>query len=265
MLARLARQYPAMLRTGFAYMSAYRAEVVIWILSTTMPLIMYAMWASIAREAPIGRFDEAAFASYFLAMLIVRQLSSAYIVWELNDAIRTGRLSMLLVRPVHPLVYYTAEHAGAIPLRAAVLLPLTLLAFALLPGLRFSSEPAHVALALLSVGLAFLLNFLLQALIGLVALYTQQSLSVMDAYFGVWAVLSGYLFPLELIPNLAQVAAWLPFRAMGSLPAEILLGHLDGPGVLFGLGAQLAWLLAAFTALAFAWPRALRRYEAFGS
>lgn len=265
MLARLARQYPAMLRTGFAYMSAYRAEVVIWILSTTMPLIMYAMWASIAREAPVGRFDEAAFASYFLAMLIVRQLSSAYIVWELNDLIRTGRLSMLLLRPVHPLVYYTAEHAGAIPLRAAVLLPLTLLALLFIPGVRFSAAPEHLALAALTVGLAFLLNFLIQALIGLVALYTQQSLSVMDAFFGVWAILSGYLFPLELIEPLARVAVWLPFRAMGSLPAEILLGHLDGDDLWWGVAVQLGWLLTAFAALALLWPRALRRYEAFGS
>lgn len=254
-----------MLRTGFAYMSAYRAEVVIWILSTTMPLIMYAMWASIAREAPVGRFDEAAFASYFLAMLIVRQLSSAYIVWELNDAIRTGRLSMLLLRPVHPLVYYTAEHAGAIPLRAAVLLPITLLALLLIPGVHFSSEPEHLLLALVTVGLAFLLNFLLQALMGLIALYTQQSLSVMDAFFGVWAILSGYLFPLELIGPLAQVAVWLPFRAMGSLPAEILLGHLDGAGILFGVLVQLGWLTLAFAALSLFWPRAMRRYEAFGS
>lgn len=254
-----------MLRTGFAYMSAYRAEVVIWILSTTMPLIMYAMWASIAREAPVGRFDEAAFASYFLAMLIVRQLSSAYIVWELNDAIRTGRLSMLLLRPVHPLVYYTAEHAGAIPLRAAVLLPITLLALLLIPGVRFSSAPEHLFFAALTVGLAFLLNFLLQALMGLIALYTQQSLSVMDAFFGVWAILSGYLFPLELIGPLAQVAVWLPFRAMGSLPAEILLGHLDGGGISFGVLVQLGWLSITFAALYVLWPRAMRRYEAFGS
>lgn len=254
-----------MLRTGFAYMSAYRAEVVIWILSTTMPLIMYAMWASIAREAPVGRFDEAAFASYFLAMLIVRQLSSAYIVWELNDVIRTGRLSMLLLRPVHPLLYYTAEHAGAMPLRAIVLVPITILALVLLPGVRFSSEPLHIFLAVLTVGFAFLLNYLLQALMGLIALYTQQSLSVMDAFFGLWAILSGYLFPLELVPALAEVAAWLPFRAMGSLPAEILLGHLDAKAIVFGITVQLAWLALAYVTLLLTWPRAMRRYEAFGS
>ena len=71
------KMFPTMLRIGFADLFAYRAQVFIWILTTTMPLVMYAMWSSLAREAPLGRFDEATFAGYFLSTLVVRQLSSS--------------------------------------------------------------------------------------------------------------------------------------------------------------------------------------------
>src|SRR5690349_10668126 len=113
-------KFPAMLRVGFASMVAYRAEIVIWILTTTMPLIMYSVWSTIAREAPLGRFDERTFAGYFLVSMIVRQLSGSWVVWELNEEIRSGRLSVSLLKPVHPFWLLAAENLSAIPLRVLV-------------------------------------------------------------------------------------------------------------------------------------------------
>lgn len=259
------RAFPTMLRVGFANMVVYRAEILIWILTTTMPLIMFAMWSTVAREAPIGRFDEGMFASYFLAMLIVRQLASSWVVWEINDRIRSGSLSMLLLRPVHPLLYFAAENLSAIPLRLVVLAPIVALAIHLMPGIQLSTDPVHVALALWTMSIAWLLTFLFQALIGLLALYTQQSLAFQEAWFGLWALLSGYLIPLELIPGLARVAEWLPFRSMGALPVELVLGHLGTEALLRGLLVQAAWVVIGAAALLAAWPRAMRRFEAYGS
>ena len=71
-----ARALPTMFRVGFAEAVAYRAEFFVWILTTTMPLIMLALWSAVAHEAPIGRFREGDFVAYFLATFIVRQLTS---------------------------------------------------------------------------------------------------------------------------------------------------------------------------------------------
>ena len=40
-LARAARAYPTLLRVGFAEAVAYRAEMLVWMLATTMPLESY--------------------------------------------------------------------------------------------------------------------------------------------------------------------------------------------------------------------------------
>lgn len=259
------KMVPTFLKVGVAEMTAYRVEVVIWILTTTLPLIMFAMWSTVARQAPVGRFDEAMFASYFLSTLIVRQMSGAWIVWVMNHEIRTGALSMALLKPVHPLLYHAAANIGAWPIRIAVLVPITALAYWGIDGIAFSSDPLHIALFCTCVFGAWALSFVVQALIGLLALYTEQSLSFQDAWFGLWAILSGYLIPLELMPSVEPIARWLPFRSMGSLPTEIILGHVERADLAMDVAIQGGWLLALVTLLAVAWPRAMRRFEAYGN
>jgi ABC-2 type transport system permease protein len=264
-MIREARMMPALLRAGFALMVVYRAEIVIWILTTTMPLIMYALWSTLAREAPLGRFDETMFAAYFLAMLVVRQLSSAWVVWELNDRIRSGRLSLDLLRPLNPLLTLAADNLAAMPTRALVLIPIVASAVLLLPPMPFSAEPAHWLLAIWATIFSWLLAFLFQSMIGLLALYTQQSLAFQDAWFGIWALASGYLIPLEIFPGLRQIAIWLPFRSIGGLSTEIALGHLEGAALIQGLVSQLVWVAIALAFLTWWWPRAMRRFEAYGA
>lgn len=257
--------FPTMLRVGFADLSAYRAQVVIWILTTTMPLVMYAMWSTVAREAPLGRFDETTFAGYFLATLVVRQLSASWVVWELNETIRSGSLSSLLLRPVHPLLFMAAENLSALPFRIIVLAPVVAAAFYFLPVKdAFHFGLLEVVLFFWTAALAWVLIFFVQAMIGTLALYTQQSLAFQDAWFGLWAILSGYLIPLELMPGVEKIAVWLPFRAMGSLPTEIILGHLQGEALAQGIGAQLMWVLICLVVMRGVWSRAVRRFEAYG-
>ena len=251
-------------KIGFAEAMAYRGEVLIWILSTTMPLIMYAMWSTLAAEAPLGRFDEPTFAAYFLSTLVVRELSAAWVVWELNWTIRTGALSPLLLRPYHPLSYFALMNLAVLPFRIAVLMPVVVIAWASLPPLPYALTLAHLTLFVWTAFWAWVLTFAVQCMFGVLALYTQQSLSFQDAWFGVWSLLSGYLVPLSLVPGLQSVANWLPFRAMGSLPTEIILGHLDGASLWQGLIAQMIWVVAILLLVQAVWRTALRRFEAYG-
>ena len=99
-VARAVRAMPAMFRIGFAELVAYRAEMVVWILSATMPLIMLALWNSVVAEAPIAGFGPTEITRYFAATLVVRQLTGAWLVWHLNWMIRTGGLSAKLLRPI---------------------------------------------------------------------------------------------------------------------------------------------------------------------
>jgi ABC-2 type transport system permease protein len=113
-----------MLRVGLAEMVAYRSELVIWILTSSAALFMLLVWDGVAAVGAVKGYDQPAFARYFTAGLVVRQLTSAWVVWELNQQIRTGGLSPALLKPLHPLLYRAAENLVAIPFRIAVLVPL---------------------------------------------------------------------------------------------------------------------------------------------
>ena len=122
-MGRLLRLYPALLRTGFASALAYRAEFLVWVLTTNMPLINLALWAAVSRSGPVGSYGQADFVAYFLATQVVRLMTGCWVVWEITEEVRQGTLGMRLLRPVHPLLAYSAENVAATPLRAAVSLP----------------------------------------------------------------------------------------------------------------------------------------------
>ena len=123
------RALPTLLRVGFAEAIAYRAEMLVWVLATTMPLVMLMLWTAVAEVAPVlsasGRtWSSGGFVAYFLVVFIVRQLVSSWASWEINFEVRQGLLSMRLLRPIHPIISFAAQNLAYMPLRLVVSLPI---------------------------------------------------------------------------------------------------------------------------------------------
>lgn len=265
-VARTARAMPAMFRIGFAELVAYRAEMVIWILSATMPLIMLALWNSVVAEAPIAGFGPTEITRYFAATLVVRQLTGAWVLWHLNWMIRSGGLSAKLLRPINPLVYEAVTMLAAMPLRMVVLAPMMVGLVLWRPELV--AWPGWPAMGLfgLSVLLAWLMSFLVQGLFGMLAFWTDQSQGMFGVWFVLWMLLSGYIAPLEMFPQPVQAAlAWSPFRGMIAVPVELLGGFLSPRDALFDIGVQVVWTLILASTSVLVWKRGIRRYGAFGA
>ncbi|AKU92052.1 ABC transporter permease [Vulgatibacter incomptus] len=261
----LLRAIPSLMRVGFAEAVAYRAEFLVWILATNMPLIMLLLWSAVAKEAPVGRFGEAEFGAYFLATLIVRLVTSSWVIWDLNFEIRQGTIGMRLLRPLHPFVWYAAENLAALPMRAMVALPVAAIALLWLGAGQLNPDP--VAWAIVPVALigAWAMTFCAMAMIGSLGLLWESSLSVFQLWLGLYFVIGGYVLPLELLPDwLYAVVRWLPFRYLLSFPVETMLGLIDRREALGALAVQWGYA-ALFLAGALAvWRRGLARYSAFG-
>ena len=80
---------------------------------------------------------------------------------------------------------------------------------------------SHLALFAVSVSLAWMLSFLVQALFGMASFWLDQSLGLFGVWFAAWGLFSGYVAPTALFPEAVQpILYWLPFRGMLGLPVE---------------------------------------------
>jgi ABC-2 type transport system permease protein len=264
-LAHAMRAFPALLRVGFADAVAYRAEFLVWVLAYTMPIIMLALWTAVAREAPVGRFGERQFQAYFLATLVVRLATGAWVIWDMNMEVRQGTLQKRLLRPIHPIITYLAENMAAVPMRIVVVTPITAASLAWVGLAALSDDWRQLCVVPLSFLGGFLLNFFSMASIGALALYFESSISAFELWLGLYTVLSGYVMPLEFFPSYLRGAInLLPFRQLLAFPVENLLGLCSVEQSMRDLGLQWGYALF-FAVLAFwLWRGGVKRYAAFG-
>ena len=265
MIRRVIRAYPTLLGVGLSEVVAYRAEFLVWILTTNMPLVMLAIWHAVAKDGAVGRFDQEEFTAYYLAVQAVRLLTSTWVVWQMSMEIRDGTLSAKLLRPIHPLFAYSAEHLAAVPLRALVVSPIiAVLIYA--AGDRLAiHDPALLAIFFTSLLGAWLLIFFTMVLLGALAFYIESALGLFELWLGVHAIFSGYLIPLEVLPPwIRGVTRVLPFRYMLGFPVETLVGLETRAAALGDLGLQWAWVLVFFAFGLLVWRAGVRRFSAYG-
>ena len=266
---RTLRALPTLMRVGFAEAIAYRAEMLVWVLSTTMPLIMLMVWTAVAEASPVQgvsvSWSSPRLVAYFLSVFVVRQMTSSWAAWEINWEVRQGVLSMRLLRPLHPLVSYMTSNIAYFPQRFVVTAPVVVV-IALTKASDFITHDVALwgVLALSLVG-AWLITFFANAAIGTLSLYFESSLRLMEIYLVLFFVMSGYLFPLDLFPGWLRVLTqWLPFRYQIGLPVEIITGALTLPQALELLARQWAWAVVMVGGAFLLWNRGVKRYQAYG-
>jgi ABC-2 type transport system permease protein len=265
-LGRAMRAFPTLLRIGVAEVVAYRAEFLVWILTTNMPLVMLALWHAVAADGPVGRFDQTQFTAYYLGVLAVRLATSNWMAWQMSMEIRDGTLSSKLLRPIHPLYSYAADHLSAIPMRVLVVSPIVVALMVTSWGRLVRHDPRLLLILLASLVGAWLLVYFSMVLLGSIAFFVDSAMGAFELWIGVHALFSGYLIPLEVLRGWmgTRVVDLLPFRFMLAFPVEVLVGLMSPGAALRELGAQ--WLYVAVTGVLAlrVWRAGIRRYAAFG-
>jgi ABC-2 type transport system permease protein len=263
---RTLRALPTLLRVGVAETVAYRAEFLIWILTMTMPLVMLGLWTSVADEKQFESYNSAKFVAYYLAMLIVRNLTGTWVGWQLGEEIRLGTMSMRLLRPIHPFFAFAASHLAAVPFRSVVAVPIAIALLASSGSDALVTDPVQLALVVPSLFFAWLMTFALLFAIGSLAFFLTQTMAIANMYFGVFTVLSGYLVPLELMPDWVQrVASWTPFPSMLSAPVHMLIHRQSLGDIATLLATQAGWTAGSVALAAVVWRIGVRRFEGVGA
>lgn len=259
------RKTKALFIRAFSLMTEYRAEVIIWMLASSLPLIMMMIWMGLAESGPVGGYSASDFALYFLSVFFVRQMTTVWVLWELEREIRLGEMSPKLLRPFNPFWQHALDNLA----EKTVRFPIVLIPVAL--GLWFTGmrpQFALLGLVLFAIALilAWLLRFNRQYGFGLLAFWTDQVTGLEQVWFALYIAFSGAILPLDLLPEgLQRIIMFTPFPYKVDFPVQLLLGNLTGTEILRGFAIQGFWVIAFILLRMLLWKRGLKRYGATGA
>jgi ABC-2 type transport system permease protein len=259
------RKARALFIKAFAVMTEYRAEVIIWMLAASLPLIMMLIWMGLAEDGPVGSYSAQDFAVYFLAVFFVRQLTVVWVIWELEREIRLGELSPKLLRPLDPywqhLMDNLAEKAVRLPI---VFIPVVLGLW--LTGASITFRASSLLFFIAAVVFALMIRFNRQYSFGLLTFWTDQVTGLEQVWFALYIALSGAVIPLDLLPEgLQGIIMFTPFPYKIAFPVQLLLGRLSSEEIMRGFAIQLFWVVVFILLRLFLWRRGLQRYGATGA
>lgn len=262
----LLKKYRALTRRSLDVMIEYRASILIWFIVGTFPLVMLAVWLSMAEDGPIGTYNAGDFVSYYLLALYIRQMTSAWVSWVLDGEIREGVLALKLLHPLNPIHDYLAENLADKVLRLFIVTPVLLVFAVLIPGVHYALTPLNLILFLLALAVAWFIRFMVEYIVGILSFWISQATTIQDIFWMFFLLLGGVVAPLDLLPAwLASIAQYLPFRFMMSFPIEIMLGRISGAELLTGFLVGLAWIFVFQLIYRLLWRRGLRIFGAYGS
>ena len=250
---------------SYAEMMEYRAEILLWILSSIMPFVLMGVWMQASAGAP-GRLGmtPAEFARYFLCVFLIRQLTLVWVIYEFERHVVQGTLSARLLHPIDPFWRFFCDHLAERLARLPFLALVTAVFFALYPASFWVPSLRSLALALACLLMAFLLRFIMQYAFAMIAFWSERANAIEDLWFFAYLFLSGYLAPLTLFPEpVRRLAEWTPFPYLIYMPARILMGQPTA--VLRGLTVSAVWAVLFFIMYRVLWRAGLKRYSGMGA
>ncbi len=262
------RAYRALLVAGFQNASQYRLTLFLYVFfSVLRPIIFLAAWVAVAaaRGGSVGSFSVTDFATYYIALTVVLHLALSWNAYEFEFQVRQGRLSPLLLRPLHPIHYAVVENLVWKLFTVVALVPVLALT-AVTFGVHLTAQPWHYALFVPSLILGAALRFLFGWVIAASAFWITRVSSVSTFFDRIQFIFAGQIAPIALLPGALQTIAYaLPFAYMFGVPADILRGATTFEQTLLFLAVQAAWVAVTYLALQVVWRAGLREYSAVGA
>ncbi|MBD2251121.1 ABC transporter permease [Nostoc parmelioides] len=257
------RKALTLLTVYYAYMVEYRAELILWVLSGSLPIILMGAWIKAAQGGTFG-LSPVDFARYFLTVFIVRQISIVWVIWEFEKEVVEGKLSPKLLQPLDPVWHHVASHLSERVARIPFAILLIGLFFILYPQALWFPSSSQLLLFTVAVTLAFVLRFVIQYTFAMFAFWTERANAIENFWFLFYLFLSGLIAPLDVFPpQIKAIVLFTPFPYLIDFPASLLVGlPVD---IARGFLSLLTWIFIFWVANRLLWRAGLKKYSGMGA
>lgn len=261
-------------RTSIAERLAYRADFAFATLVRFLPIVTQVfLWGAIYQASGprdgrvINSYTYGDMVAYSLLVMVGRAFSSMPgLTTGIARDIRDGTIKKFLTQPVDMLDYlFWHRVAHKLVYYVIAFVPFAFVFWVC--GDYFRGFPSAGTLFAfgISLVLAFLVGFLIESLMGLVAFWFLEVSSLVFVYMLISYFLSGHMLPLDWLP--ASLGYWiqlLPFKYLAFTPAAVLLEKYSHQQLVVELAMGCVWVAVLYLLNRLALSRGLMRYSAYG-
>ena len=274
------------LRTWFTMLAisleerlAYRGDFILGTLMRFLPIVTQVfLWTAVfaaTSRADIAGYSRTDIVAYYLLTMVTRAFSSMPgLAGGIARSVRDGSIKKYLVQPVDYVSFLLASRiAHKLVYYAVAVLPFAGVFYVCRSYFPPLPDAVTIAAFVCSLGMSFLLGFFMEATLGMLGFWFLEVSSIIFAYMLVQYLLSGHMFPLDMLSgvetgieglSVADLVRWLPFEYTAYFPAAVWLGKVQGAELVRSLAIEAGWVVAMAVACRIAWWRGTRRYSAFG-
>lgn len=269
-LANRIRVYWIILQTSMAERFAYRSDFALGTLFRFLPIITQIfLWGAIfgtmdtQSDKQIAGYTYGEIVAYYLLAMLARAFSSMPGLSNgIARDIREGTLKKYLTQPIDMLGYlfwYRVAHKLVYYVVATI--PFIIVFY--LCRDYFPGWPDFVTVlgVIAALQMAFLMGFLIESLLGLIAFWFLEVSSLLFIYMMLNYFLSGHMIPLDLLPAWVE---WLPFKYLAYVPCKMALGKYSHAEMGQELLIEAVWIATLIWINRWVFARGLRQYGAYG-
>lgn len=255
-------------------MLAYRLRYFTGILTYLLYVsIHYFVWSAIyegnaggdPETAVLNGFTLSDMVTYITVAWIARSMCFSNIDWDIEEMVRSGQVSVFLLRPVNFQLMMLSQAFGELCFRVVFFtLPISIVIGYLFP-INAPASVAGLGLFFATSCLGFLVMAQINFLVGMVAFYFKSISSLMQAKHYLLQLFSGLLIPLPFFPAWAEkMLSFLPFQVITYTPLQFYLGKLHGISAAAAILQAAAWVIALYLCGQLAWRHATGRLTVQG-
>lgn len=212
--------------------SAYRTHSMVSIfVGPVYFIVQYFIWTAVyGGRTEINGMNLSQMIAYFGASTLIGYLTMDFADWNLQMLIHTGKFLTFAMRPIHHRFFAFSQKVGHRFLGMVVEFIPCYIILTFLFGVDM--VPKRIGWTVLSIALAFLMNFYVHYILGMTAFWFVQSSGIRRVFDLLSGVFSGAFIPLVFFPLwLQKLLFFLPFPYMSYVPAMVFTGSFNLAGI----------------------------------
>ena len=250
------RKYIDYMKIGIKEHMVYSSSIWATFLSKIVYLYMqFALWnalfASNAEKNLALNHEETI--RYIIVATVLSTIMECNVIGWINTEIQTGNIANQLIRPMDFRTMIFSKHIGTTLIKTV----LYCIPLCVVTGVAFHKPivcDGQLGFGFVSIILAFIIQFLYSLIIGLMAFWLIVTWPLNMLLAAIYKLLSGSWIPVAMFPDLlGKINAFLPFRAIYSIPVTIITTPMSQENILRNLIVQIVWIVILYIVMTVTW------------